>query len=194
MTFDKDDYIKFMYNPNNSLNCTECPENSGFSGKLPCGQQNCWVDCHCQSNEDDYEDDFKDDIMMSFGELCKLVKSTEEFIVSYDSDQSGVKFYGGGLTITVKINNRDFSLDWDLFPLFEGNYTDWETVKNELILCWVTDFSDFDCKMYEKYNDIDKDTYNQVKDLMIKFFKYLANSIESISESQNIDLDQFFKD
>lgn len=50
----REEYIKaykaFMYNPDNSMNCQECPENHGFSsfgGNLPCGQQNCWVDCHC---------------------------------------------------------------------------------------------------------------------------------------------------
>ena len=44
------EYIKFMYNPKNSHNCYECPENinsDSWKGKLPCGQQNCWVDCHC---------------------------------------------------------------------------------------------------------------------------------------------------
>ena len=42
-------YKDFMYNPNNEGNCSECPENEGYEGKLPCGQQNCWVTCHCQS-------------------------------------------------------------------------------------------------------------------------------------------------
>ena len=44
------EYIKFMYNSSNSHNCDECPENinsDSWQGKLPCGQQNCWVDCHC---------------------------------------------------------------------------------------------------------------------------------------------------
>lgn len=44
------EYIKFMCNPKNSHNCDECPENKNsdsWQGKLPCGQQNCWVDCHC---------------------------------------------------------------------------------------------------------------------------------------------------
>ena len=32
-------------------NCDECPENKDFDdweGKYPCGQQNCWVTCHCR--------------------------------------------------------------------------------------------------------------------------------------------------
>lgn len=42
------DYFEFMENPDNSHKCDKCPENSGFEGQcLPCGQQNCWVDCHC---------------------------------------------------------------------------------------------------------------------------------------------------
>lgn len=47
-------YMEFMYNSENSHNCRECPENREFSdwqGNLPCGQQNCWVDCHCQETE-----------------------------------------------------------------------------------------------------------------------------------------------
>lgn len=39
-------YKEFMYDESNSHNCCECPENNGFRGKLPCGQQNCWVDAH----------------------------------------------------------------------------------------------------------------------------------------------------
>ena len=38
-------YLRFMWDPKNSHNCEECPENSN-SRPLPCGQQNCWVDCH----------------------------------------------------------------------------------------------------------------------------------------------------
>ena len=40
-----------MYNPENEYNCDECPENKDFDdweGKYPCGQQNCWVTCHCR--------------------------------------------------------------------------------------------------------------------------------------------------
>ena len=41
-------YKEFMYNPENSHNCKNCPENQDFNRGLPCGQQNCWVDCHCE--------------------------------------------------------------------------------------------------------------------------------------------------
>ena len=49
-----EEYIKFMCNKSNSHNCKNCPENRQFSdwgGNLPCGQQNCWVIVHCDSNE-----------------------------------------------------------------------------------------------------------------------------------------------
>lgn len=47
-------YVDFMYNRDNEHNCSECPENEGFDswgGRLPCGQQNCWVTVHCDSEE-----------------------------------------------------------------------------------------------------------------------------------------------
>lgn len=48
-----EEYTAFMYNPENIGNCDECPENRDMvqgSGYIcgPCGQQNCWVTCHCQ--------------------------------------------------------------------------------------------------------------------------------------------------
>lgn len=46
------EYLRWMYDPENSHNCTECPENSGKRRLLPCGQQNCWVDCHCRKEEE----------------------------------------------------------------------------------------------------------------------------------------------
>lgn len=47
--------VKEYYNPANSHRCENCPDNVGCSdwqGCLPCGQQNCWVDCHCKGEED----------------------------------------------------------------------------------------------------------------------------------------------
>ena len=42
-----DEYKKFMYNTKNSGYCEECPENKEMGGGgCPCGQFNCWVDCH----------------------------------------------------------------------------------------------------------------------------------------------------
>lgn len=42
-------YKKFMYNPDNIHNCSECPKNIGDTSNLPCSQQNCWVSCHCNN-------------------------------------------------------------------------------------------------------------------------------------------------
>lgn len=51
------DYINFMYNRDNAYRCSNCPENAGFEDSpcnrcYPCGQQNCWVICHCNSVAD----------------------------------------------------------------------------------------------------------------------------------------------
>lgn len=52
-TFTRKEYINFMYNVKNIHNCKDCPENYGDDGweanGNPCGQQNCWVYCHCNS-------------------------------------------------------------------------------------------------------------------------------------------------
>ena len=49
---DKQEYINFMCNPDNIMNCENCPENEGYDsggfGNIhPCGQFNCWVVMHC---------------------------------------------------------------------------------------------------------------------------------------------------
>ena len=57
-TTDNDDYINFMCNPDNEYNCKDCPErgvNTRDYG-LSCGQQVCWVTCHCASSTGDDED------------------------------------------------------------------------------------------------------------------------------------------
>ena len=45
------EYRKFMCNIENEYNCSKCPENRHFNNSLPCGQQNCWVTCHCKKGE-----------------------------------------------------------------------------------------------------------------------------------------------
>ncbi len=43
-------YLRFMYNPDNYMHCSDCPENQEFSSwpgyRLPCGQFSCWVRLH----------------------------------------------------------------------------------------------------------------------------------------------------
>lgn len=49
-------YLDFMYEKANAFKCSECPENRGMRSTDqvgPCGQQNCWVNCHCKGVTDD---------------------------------------------------------------------------------------------------------------------------------------------
>lgn len=45
------EYKEFMSNICNEYNCNECPQNRGDNNGLPCGQQNCWVTCHCRTEQ-----------------------------------------------------------------------------------------------------------------------------------------------
>jgi hypothetical protein len=50
---ERQEYLARLYNPENILRCDGCPENRGESWNcLPCGQQHCVVDVHC--NPEDY--------------------------------------------------------------------------------------------------------------------------------------------
>lgn len=47
----KEKYLDFMYNKDNRMKCNSCPENRGIHNVDSiggCGQQNCWVTCHCR--------------------------------------------------------------------------------------------------------------------------------------------------
>ena len=48
------EYKKFMEDIGNEYNCDSCPRNEGDfpNADLPCGQQNCWVTCHCRGGEE----------------------------------------------------------------------------------------------------------------------------------------------
>lgn len=51
----KEEYLEFMFNADNVENCDNCPENNGFDNwqnRKPCGQQNCWVACHINSEKE----------------------------------------------------------------------------------------------------------------------------------------------
>lgn len=52
------EYVAFMCNIENEYNCDKCPENkdadTDFCRQYPCGQQNCWVTCHCRQKGDRY--------------------------------------------------------------------------------------------------------------------------------------------
>ena len=54
----REEYIRFMNNPDNILNCDKCPERQDYPSwemPYPCGQQHCWVQIHVQAR-DEYED------------------------------------------------------------------------------------------------------------------------------------------
>lgn len=46
------EYSKWICNPQNEFNCSECPHEGEGNGScsLPCGQQNCWVTCHIKED------------------------------------------------------------------------------------------------------------------------------------------------
>ncbi len=47
-----EEYRKFMGNPDNVMNCDECPERREhplWEMPYPCGQQHCWVLLHVQA-------------------------------------------------------------------------------------------------------------------------------------------------
>lgn len=49
------EYRRWLYNPENIRNCSECPDNIGcsnFQDRLPCGQWNCWVEIHCGGGDE----------------------------------------------------------------------------------------------------------------------------------------------
>ena len=56
MSSRREEYVKFMYNPDNYYNCKQCPENRNAPAGcnfniLPCGQYHCWVGLHCAEKE-----------------------------------------------------------------------------------------------------------------------------------------------
>lgn len=56
----REEYINFMCNMNNYMDCDVCPENrdwSDWGGCKPCGQQVCIVWSHCKDAVEDEEDE-----------------------------------------------------------------------------------------------------------------------------------------
>jgi len=46
---ERDEYLRFVTDPENEFNCSQCPENRReLFSRLPCGQQHCWVTLHTQ--------------------------------------------------------------------------------------------------------------------------------------------------
>lgn len=49
-------YREFMGNPDNIMNCDECPDKKdhpSWEMPLPCSQQHCWVELTCRGGDED---------------------------------------------------------------------------------------------------------------------------------------------
>jgi len=129
---------------------------------------------------------------MTFYDLCKLIKSTDEFNIEFNTDISGCLFYHGGFIINYNVNNKPLKMEWDMFPLFEEEGT-WEDAK-EIFRSFID--SDFDTEFYqcqEKDIELDDETCKIAKEKMIRCINIIINQIEAIAEQEKINLDNFFK-
>lgn len=133
---------------------------------------------------------------LDFRDICKLVKSTEDFTIKYDPDNSGCRFYSGGYEITTKINNTDYAWEFDMFPIYDIDYSNdgWEVAKT-YFKSMILEYDEFDDYVHDVY-DLSKedDVYIQFKDKMLKACDVITNQIEAISEEYNFDLDSYFRD
>ena len=117
---------------------------------------------------------------MNFFDVCKLVKSTEEFSIEFVADNSGNQFYCGGFIITYKVNDLEIEIPYDLFCLFDGNANNWEEAK-EIML----NFENINIVLNEMIHncngwdiEIDEDTSEQNKEKWIKCMNYIVTQIE----------------
>lgn len=131
---------------------------------------------------------------MNFFDVCKLVKSTEEFNIEFIADNSGNQFYYSGFIITYKVNDLEIEIPYDLFCLFDGNANNWEEAK-EIML----NFENINIVLNEMIHncngwniEIDEDTSKQNKEKWIKCMNYIVTQIESIAEANQFDLDSVF--
>lgn len=129
---------------------------------------------------------------MDFKDICKLVKSNDsEFIINFDNDCSGTRYYAGGFEITTEVNGKNYTWDLDLFPLGE-DCDDWDEAKNYFSDS-ILSFDDFYSNIHEKYKLTEEDEiYQELKTKMLRVCKIIVSQIESIAESNNIDLDEYF--
>lgn len=132
---------------------------------------------------------------LDFRDICKLVKSTEDFIITYDPDNSGGRFYAGGYEITTKINNTDYTWEFDMFPIYEDDYSSngWEVAKTyfKSLILETDDFDDYVNDVYDLSKE--DEVYEQFKDKMLKACNVIINQFEAISEENNFDLDNYFR-
>lgn len=132
---------------------------------------------------------------MNFFDVCKLVKSTEEFSIEFVADNSGNQFYCGGFIINYKVNDLEIEIPYDLFILFDGNANNWEEVK-EIMLNFENISNDISNEIIHNCIgwdiEIDEDTSRQNKEKWIKCMNYIVTQIESIAEAEHFNLDSAF--
>ena len=132
--------------------------------------------------------------MLEFKDLCRLIKSTDDFTFEVVVDNT--QYFGIGIETTVnniEVNGKHFTYCCDLFPLFDGDYCDWSEGKE----FFTNDFiqaADLDIELKEFGVSKDSDLYNQLKEAIISSNKYIASQITAIANDNDINLDDYFKD
>ncbi len=137
--------------------------------------------------------------MPDFNDLCRLVKSTDDCIIEYDSDVSGITYFGGGFEISTEINGKLFKYEIDLFPVIDDyeTFCDWQTAKTYFTDEIISEKCGFSSLIY-CYNssekiDRDSEEFQIVKERITKACKNIANQLESIADANEVDLDELFK-
>lgn len=124
--------------------------------------------------------------------LISNVKSTDDFQLEYIKDTIGNMYDGDGLSITIKVDGKEYSWDFALWP-FTDDYDNWDEAKNYIkdLIYESTDFSEY---MKTYYNLEETDTiYQTIKEQMIKAGQYLASQVESGATAINInDLNEYW--
>ena len=131
---------------------------------------------------------------MTFTDICKSIKSTDDFTFEVVIDNTQYFYIGIETTVNnIEVNGKHFTYCCDLFPLFDGDYHDWSEGKE----FFINDFiqaSDLDVELNEFGVSRDSILYNQLKEAIIRSNKYIASQITTIAEDNDINLDDYFED
>lgn len=131
---------------------------------------------------------------LDFRDICKLVKSTEDYTISYDPDGTGLKYFGGGFEIVTKVNNKDYTWDFDMFPIYEDDYLDGWDVAKTYFESLIIETDDFYTYMHDVYDlNENNELYQELKSKMLKACNVIINQIEAISKEKDFDLDSYFR-
>ena len=130
--------------------------------------------------------------------LCKNVKSTDEYEIEFIEDGSGILFFKNGFKIKFNYKNRNYVIDYDLFPLFEVDYEhedDWWSWAKSCILedeFEIQNITDTDPSNPHYYKKLTEEEYNDLKDIWYNIMKHLVQQIEGNASRQNINLAKLF--